>query len=386
MEEIDTRIGKMPTVKRFIKAHAKPFNIKSADQQRILLFGNDYFALDPMEGKVTAKKKVPQVDEEVLTFLAEEQDSLLSRLLIERSKLHKLIHTYLLNIELYIGGDGRLHPDYWLHTTRSYRSSSSKPNFQNFPKHYDVGEIGAAEIRAVFIPSYPDWELRSVDYGGNEVRGLWMLCRDNQLLEDINSGMNMHRYWASQLYERPEDEVDEDQYHKSKNMFVFRTFYGGSAEAAAKDMDLSSFLVQDCQNRLFDRYPRIKQWQDSVLDSYGHEGSVDLLTGFTSEGPMEREAIINRAIQGTSFHKLLHSCNEIEELKGFDTMAIGQIHDDILFDGPKGEREKHTDAVSEIMCSLPWDWSKGIVEEVEWKKGPNWKDMKEYFKDRRMNN
>jgi uracil-DNA glycosylase family 4 len=379
IRDIDVRIGKMPTVKRFVKAHTKPFNIKSTDQQRILLFGNDYFALQPMEGKVTAKKKVAQVDEEVLTFLAEEQDSLLAKLLIERNKLHKLVHTYLLNIELYIGADGRLHPDFWLHTTRSFRSSSSKPNFQNFPMHYEIGEdLDASEIRAVFIPSHPDWELRSVDYGGNEVKGLWMLCRDTQLVIDINEGLDMHRYWASKLYEKLEDEVTSDERYEAKNKFVFRTFYGGSAEAAAKDMDLSPFLVENCQRELFDRYPRIKAWQDRVLRDYEDDGYVELLTGFKSEGPMEREAAINRAIQGTSFHKLLHSCNEVEDLQGFDTMAIAQIHDDILFDGPKSERDKHTEAVSNIMCNLPWEWSKGVMEEVEWKKGPNWRDMKGY--------
>jgi len=386
MEGIDDRIGKMGTVKRFIKAHPKPFNINSKDQQRILLFDNKYFALEPMEGKVTAKKKVAQVDEEVLTFLANEQDNLFSKLLIERDKLRKLVNTYLLNIELYIGGDGRLHPDYWLHTARSFRSSSSKPNFQNFPSHYEIGEEDASEIRAVFIPSHPDWELRSVDYGGNELRGLWMLSRDTQLLEDINSGMNLHRYWASQLYEKAEDKVTPDEYWNGKNKFVFRSFYGGSSDAAAKDMDLSPFLVEDCQQRLFSRYWQVKNWQEDTIKFYRNYGYVELLTGFRSEGPMEREAIINRAIQGTSFHKLLHSCNEIEELKGYDTIAVGQIHDDILFDGPKSERVKHTKDVSDIMINLPWDWSKGINEMVEWKNGPNWKDMEEYEVVSRINN
>ena len=129
----------------------------------------------------------------------------------------------------------------------------------------------------------------------------------------------------------------------------------------------------------------MKRWQDSTVISYADNGYVELLTGFRSEGPMEREAIINRAIQGTSFHKLLHSCNEIEELKGYDTIAVGQIHDDILFDGPKSERDKHTKDVSDIMIDLPWDFSKGIMEMVEWKKGPNWKDMEEYTKIARIN-
>jgi DNA polymerase-1 len=379
VKDIEKRIGDMGTVKKFIKAHAKPFNLNSRDQLRILLFDSKYFALEPMEGKVTAKKKVAQVDEEVLTFLAEQQKNLFSKLLMEREKLNKLVNTYLINIELYMGGDSRLHPDFWLHTARSFRSSSSKPNFQNFPKHYEIGDdLEASEIRAVFIPSHPDWELRSVDYGGNELRGLWMLSRDVQLEADINSGMNLHRYWASQLYEKPEDEISKDEYYEAKNKFVFRSFYGGSYEAAAKDMDLSPFLVEDCQTRLFARYNRVKRWQEETISNYEKNGYVTLRTGFRSEGPMEREAIINRAIQGTSFHKLLHSCNEIEELKGFDTIAVAQIHDDILFDGPKSERTKHTKAVSDIMINLPWDWSKGIMEEVEWMAGPNWRDMKEY--------
>ena len=100
---------------------------------------------------------------------------------------------------------------------------------------------------------------------------------------------------------------------------------------------------------------------------------------------MDNDQIINRAIQGTSFHKLLHSCNEIEKLEGFDTIAVGQIHDDILFDGPKSERDKHTKEVSDIMINLPWNFAKGINELVEWKKGPNWRDMEDYTVVSRIN-
>lgn len=257
---------------------------------------------------------------------------------------------------------------------------------QNLPKHYEItDDAEAVEIRAVFIPSYPDWELREADYGGNEVRGLWMLCRDEQLLEDINSGFDPHTFWASQLYEKDEGEITKKERQLAKNKFVFRTFYGGSADAAAKDLDLSPFIVKECQERMFDRYPRMRVWQERMVNSYKDNGYVELTTGFRVEGPLDREQIINIPIQGSSFHKVLHSCNEVEELEDFDTIAVNQVHDSILFDGPKSERKKHTEAVTEIMTQLPWDFSKGVVEEVEWERGSNWRDMKEYDKIRKLN-
>ena len=47
-------------------------------------------------------------------------------------KLQKIVSTYLSGI-IQETIDGKLHPFFNLHTTRTYRSSSSNPNFQNMP-------------------------------------------------------------------------------------------------------------------------------------------------------------------------------------------------------------------------------------------------------------
>jgi len=372
--KVERKILEMPTVARFARGFSGTFNLNSYDQIRTILFGSDFYNLTPLK---TTPKGAASTDEETITYFAGKNT--FCRRLTERNKLTKLLNTYLQNIELYIGEDGRLHPDFWLHLASTYRSSSSKPNFHNFPKRYDVSDkLSASTIREVFIPSRDDGELWEVDYSQNELKGLWMLSRDEDLLYDLNSGMDIHRYWASKLFGKSEEDVTRDERQIAKNKFVFPTVYGASYRSISDDMGMSASRVEDCQNQFFDRYWRVKDWQLNIYETYRETGYVDLPTGFRREGPLDWTQIINTPIQGTSFHLLLNACIEVEKIKGFEAVAVAQIHDSILFDGPIHERDRFIEKVNEIMLTPPWPFAAGIKLEVEWQIGKNWKDMTHY--------
>lgn len=372
-ESLEKALLKMPTVTRFNKKLTGKLNLNSPQQLSKLLFDKNYYGLQPI--RLTELTQNPSTDAETLQLLS--KDNYFCKVLLDKRKLDNLRSTYVDNIRRYIGADGRLHPSFWLNIAETFRSSSSEPNFQNYPKRYDVGEdLEAKEIRKVFVPSYPDWEIREVDYKGNEVKGLWMLCRDPQLLEDLNNDLDMHRYFAALLFGRREDEVNPQERQRGKNEFVFATFYGASFRSIAEMMGLPEDHIQWCQNHLFSRYPGIRDWQVRAMDTYNKTGYSNLLTGFRRERPLDWTKVINTPIQGTSFHLLLNSCIGIEKLEGFKTKACGQIHDSIYFDGPIEERDKHIEAVTEIMVNLPWEWAKGVKIEVDWACGPNWMELK----------
>jgi len=85
--------------------------------------------------------------------------------LLEKKRLEKAKGTYLAQFLREVH-EGVIHPNFHLHTARTYRSSSSEPNFQNIP-------VRDNEIKAIcrkgIIPSL-DNRLFEIDYGQLEVK------------------------------------------------------------------------------------------------------------------------------------------------------------------------------------------------------------------------
>ena len=384
--ETENKIGQLAVVKRYSENTDKPLNLNSFPQLRTLLFSKEYYNLKPI--KTTAKTQAASVDAETLNLLAKKNK--FCKLLLEKRKMDNLVSTYLDNIERFVGEDGRLHPDFWLHLASSYRSSSSHPNFQNFPKRYDIGEdLHAKEIRKVFIPTADDWELLEVDYSGNEVKALAMLSQDQNLIEDLNAGLDMHKYWAAHLNEILESEVTPTWRSDVKNGFVFPSLYGASYYSIYQDLcERAEFSnarrgeqwVKTAQDLLYERYKRVRQWQFEQFQFYRTYNYVETATEFRREGPLEWNKIINSSIQGTAFHLLLAACIDIEdaiERLGLKAKFCGQIHDSAFFDAPIKERRGLIQLVNNIMLNPKFEWAKGVKIEVEWQVGRNWGEMKD---------
>jgi len=85
--------------------------------------------------------------------------------MLQMRKLKKAKDTYISNL-ISESVDGILHPSFGLHNVRSFRSSSSGPNFQNIPIRDP--EIKKA-VRRAFIPR-PGHVFGGVDFGSMEVR------------------------------------------------------------------------------------------------------------------------------------------------------------------------------------------------------------------------
>lgn len=302
-------------------------------------------------------------------------------------KLKKVQNTYLRKIYRETV-DGFIHPGFSLFLTRTHRSSSSDPNFQNMPiRDKEMGGI----VRKAFIPR-KGRRLVGADYGGVEVRASAWYHKDPEMLNYLAllDKADMHRDVACDLFFLKPDskgKLPENVRFVAKNSFVFAQFYGDYWGQIARtiwdDIDklqLKNFKgeplkkhlqrhgikdfgdfqehVKAVEKRFWKKFRRYAAWKKAHYNQYLRDGYVESLTGFRYVGHMEKNQVNNYPIQGTAFQCLLKSLIDInKELKRgkWNTKLVGQIHDEVVSDVDPAEEEDYQAMTFEIM-------SKGLKE------------------------
>lgn len=305
-------------------------------------------------------------------------------------RYEKALGTFITGIEKEIAPDGRLHPSFSLHTARSFRSSSSDPNFQNFPvRDKEIAQI----IRELFIASSPNHVLVENDFKGIEVALSASYHKDPNFISYINTpGKDMHRDMAAQIYLMKPGEVSKDARYGAKNKFVFPQFYGdyylscaqslwewiekgqlkgpdgkslfrhlkkqGITGLGACDPDESpeegtfEAHLKDVENDFWNNRFRVYgKWKRTWYDLYVERGHFDLLTGFRVTGFYNRKQVCNYPIQGSAFHCLLWSLiriNRILQKYHLRSKVVGQIHDSLIGDVRNRELRDYLEIVEQV--------------------------------------
>lgn len=296
----------------------------------------------------------------------------LAKFKLKWNKVNKMITTFIPAIEEYVVNT-YIHPEYLLHTVRSYRSSSANPNAQQLPKRSEEGR----KIRQVYVPRF-DY-LLEMDYSGNEVRHLAMLSKDENLIRFIKDGRDFHREYASKIFQVPLEKVTSQQRYEAKNGFVFPSFYGAQPPSIAAYFRKPAIFFAKLQNALWQQFPFVKQFQQEELDFYSKHGYVQLATGFRRYGPMLPTEVINTGVQGPAFHTLLFNINKMRnEMKSasMESKIISETHDSVLFDVKEKEKTEIITLSKKIFTTPVWEFQKEVPLEVEFEIGKNWYEMK----------
>lgn len=304
--------------------------------------------------------------------------------------------------------DGMIHPFFHLSGygddkdggARSFRGSSSDPNFQNFANRH---ENERKTIRRALLPR-PGHRIVGRDYGGIEVKISACNHQDLNMIRYLESGDDMHRDVAAMCFMLPVEQCTKKygEYGKNvrfagKNSFTFAQFYFQEPENTAKglwrsiaDLDLrypkdpekrmldhlkdkkirnfdafSGHIKKVCERFWRDMFPGYGAWRDRWIADYQKNGYFDTLTGFRVEGVMSKYQLGNYPIQGPAFHCLLWSMIQVHRLwekrreDGWKSLLIGQIHDELTTDEEEQEFWKSQDEVPKIMAEdirKEWDW------------------------------
>lgn len=283
----------------------------------------------------------------------------IARMLLDYRKYDKILGTYL---KPFIKGnvDGKIYPQYSLNIPRSFRSSSSNPNWQNIP----IRDEDAKQLcRGGVMPS-KGRVILSGDFKGIEVGTSACYHRDpNMIMYVSDKSTDMHRDGACDIWLLPQPEISDDIRFYAKNCWTFPQFYGDWYKSCAaslwrncinlatvagvpllehlKSEGINSFdeFVEHCQdveNIMWkERFKVYDKWKDDIQVLYRKNGYYDSLTGFRYQGYMSKKELCNYPIQGTAFHLMLwcliYICDRMQEMK-MESWNNGQIHDDMIFD------------------------------------------------------
>ena len=377
LDDIKNRISKLhvkleryPEVKDWKREYSAKFNIDSPAQLSDILYNR--MGIEIRKKTATGKGSV---DMEVLEGL----DIPFIKVLLKIRKLNKIKSTYLMNI-LRETCDGMLHPFFNLHTVKTYRSSSSNPNWQNIPKR---DKESMKLIRSLIIPR-EGYRIGGVDYKGVEVRIAACYCQDKELIRYVNNPeLDMHRDMAMECFLLDRDQVTKTIRYCGKNMFVFPQFYGDYFKNCAtnlwkaipelklktvdgtslknhlKEQGITSYNkferhIEDVENRFwYEKFDEYRKWKKKWYKQYLKKGSFEMFTGFKCAGDMSRNDVSNYPIQGTAFHCLLWSLIEIQKWfkkEKFQSVIVGQIHDEITLDLHADEFDYVLIGIRKIMC------------------------------------
>jgi DNA polymerase I len=356
--------------------------------------------------------------------------------LLDMKRLDKAKGTYLAQFKREVV-NGKIHPFFDLHIPVSYRSSSSMPNFQNIPKR-------DAEIKTLLrkgLRPEPGCVLSEADFSGAEVITSCCFHKDKNFYRYLTDPTtDMHRDNATDLWMLPPDMLNNPDYDKkqkklakmirffAKSDWTFAQFYGDWFGSCApmlwehcvtdglklpNDITLLDHLankgiyevgemtstgptpgsfMEHCahvEDKMWnERFPEYTQWKKDIVKFYLKHGYIETFLGFKFTGYMSRNQCCNYPIQGTSFHLLVHTINELSVFLRKNNMKakmVGQIHDAVISNVPVDEVEFYHQGLNNIVKSLQdkFEWLI-IPMEIEaeisksYEEGGSFADMDDY--------
>jgi DNA polymerase-1 len=274
-------------------------------------------------------------------------------------ELTKLKNTYLDSLPELIREDGRIHTTFSQVTAATGRLSSTNPNLQNIPIRSEVGR----PVRACFVTE-PGWQLLSCDYNQVELRVLAHVAGEEVLREIFASGQDVHAETAAEVLSIDPSEVGPAERSKAK-MVNYGIAYGLSDFGLADRLQIPREEAGAYIVRYFERFPAVKRFIDSTIERAEKEGLVKTLMGRRRLVPELRSSqrqrrllgerlAVNTVIQGTAADIIkvaMVRCQRALADAGLETRLILQIHDELLFEGPKEEMERAGKLMRDEMCA-----------------------------------
>lgn len=329
--------------KKIYELAGEEFNISSPKQLGDILFEK----LNLVDKPKKTKTGQYSTAEDVLSFLAKDHE-IVSKVLEYRG-LAKLKSTYVDALPEQINPKtNRVHTEYSQTVAATGRLSSINPNLQNIPIRTERGR----QIRKAFIPRNEDFILMAADYSQIELRIIAALSEETTMIESFQRGEDIHASTAAQVFGIPIEEVTREQRSNAKTV-NFGIIYGVSAFGLSNQTELSRSEAKELIDTYYQTYPKLRAYMNNQVNFARDHGYVSTVLGRRRylkdinnnnaivRGAAERNAI-NAPIQGSAadiikiamiqIHKLLEEGN-------YKTKMLLQVHDELVFDMHKEERD-----------------------------------------------
>lgn len=293
----------------------------------------------------------------------------------------KLYTTYVEGLQNFILSDGKIHTIYTQTLTRTGRLSSIEPNLQNIPVRNEYGKL----IRKVFVPS-KDSIIISGDYSQIELRILAHIAHVDTMIEAFKRNEDIHTHTASQIFKVEEKLVTSNMRRIAKAV-NFGIIYGISSYGLSENVGITPKEAKEFIENYLDSYPGIRDYMQGKIKEAHELGYVETLFGrkrvieeLKNKNYMIRQSgeriALNTPIQGTSadiIKKAMVMVHDEFKKRNLKSKMIIQVHDELVFDCLKEEKEEVISLVTDIMEHVI-DLSVPLKIDVEY--GENWYQAK----------
>ncbi len=277
----------------------------------------------------------------------------------------------------------RVHTTFNQVTAATGRLSSNDPNLQNIPVRTGYGN----RIRHAFVARDigADPMLLAADYSQIELRIMAHLSQDPALIDAFLADEDIHAATAANVFNVPPDEVTSEMRRRAK-VFNFGVLYGLSEYGLSTKERISREEAATFIRRYFEKYERIRAWRDGATESCRELGYAETLMGrrryipeiksqnFQIRSSGERMAI-NMPVQGTASDIIKVAMNRIDDeitSRGLASRMILQVHDELIFEGPREELEAVREMALRVM---PKSLDLVVPLKIDIKTGKNWGEL-----------
>jgi len=305
----------------------------------------------------------------------------IARKVLDYRQLTKLKSTYVDALPALLNPEtGRLHTTFNQVGTATGRLASSNPNLQNIPIRTELGR----EIRAAFIAD-PGCVLLAADYSQIELRLLAHFSEDPLLIEAFRRGDDIHTLTAARVFGVPPLMIDAEQRRRAKAV-NFGIVYGLSPFGLSQQLGIETSDAKKVIEGYFATYRGVRAFIDRTIAECKREQKVSTLFGrvrpiadinsknANMRGFAERTAV-NTPLQGTAADlikiAMIRIDRELERRKLKSRMTL-QVHDELVFEAPRGEVEELRSLVRKEMEEV-YPLTVPLVVEIG--VGANWRDL-----------
>ncbi|HEY3009001.1 MAG TPA: DNA polymerase I [Micromonosporaceae bacterium] len=273
-----------------------------------------------------------------------------------------------------VSDDGRIHTTFFQTVAATGRLSSTDPNLQNVPIRTEEGR----RIRRAFIVGEGYDCLMTADYSQIEMRIMAHLSRDEALIEAFNSGADFHAATASSVFSVPLSEVVGEQRRRIKAM-NYGLAYGLSAYGLSQQLGITPAEATVLMEEYFSRFGGVRDYLHKVVGQARQDGYTETILGrrrylpdLVSDNRQRREMAermaLNAPIQGSAADIIKVAMLRVDDAlrrSGLRSRMLLQVHDELVFEVGRGERERLEALVRREMgaayaLSVPMEVSIGV--------------------------
>jgi len=234
-------------------------------------------------------------------------------------------------------------------------------------------ELGK-RIREAFVPE-AGCVIMAADYSQVELRIMAHLSEDPVLVASFAKGEDVHTRTASEVFGIFPQMVTEQMRREAK-VINFGIIYGMSAFGLSKELNISPKLAKVYIDGYFNKYRGVREYIDKLIEGAREKGYVttlmerrcyipDIKSSNVNQRQFAERLAVNAPIQGTAADIIKVAMVSIArrlKAEGLRSKMIMQVHDELVFEVPKGEVDtvkalvaKEMEGVLELKAPLKVD-------------------------------